>query len=272
VKGEKFFMTRRPLCIAGNWKMFHTPKSSANFIFTLKKHLSDLDFTNFQEKHTLDVLLFPPYTSLGIMQHLCTSYPVSVGAQNIHQKEEGAYTGEISPGMLREIGCNYVIIGHSERRKYFFEKELLLGEKIQAALAHGITPVYCVGESEEERTEGKAFEIVERQLREALTSSVGVEEEILVAYEPVWAIGTGKHATPEDAETMAVHIRSVLTSLKTASFGETTRILYGGSVKPDNIGTFLERENVDGALIGGASLDAASFASMIQKAMEHALK
>jgi triosephosphate isomerase len=262
-------MAQRPLCIAGNWKMFHTPKSSAQFVFSLKKHLSDLDFPSFQEKHPLDLLLFPPYTNIQVMQQLCTSYSISIGAQNMHQKEEGAYTGEISGIMLREMGCNYVIIGHSERRKYFFEGNTLLGEKIEAALAQGITPIYCVGESEEERTEGKAFDVVEKQLKEALESSSQIsEKEILVAYEPVWAIGTGKNATPEDAEDMAQHIRAVLKLLGNEAFGNSTRILYGGSVKPNNIGSFLEKENVDGALIGGASLDPESYASMIKVAME----
>lgn len=248
--------------------MFHTPKSSAQFIFSLKKHLSDLDFTSFQAKHSLDILLFPPYINIGVMQQLCTSYPISIGGQNMHQKEEGAYTGEISGGMLREAGCNYVIIGHSERRKYFFEENHLLGEKINAALAHGIIPLYCVGESEEERTEGKAFDVVERQLREALGSSWDSRKEIIIAYEPVWAIGTGKNATVEDAEDMAQHIRSVLKLLGDEAFGDAARILYGGSVKPNNIGSFLEKENVDGALIGGASLDAESYASMIKAAMD----
>lgn len=264
-------MVQRPLCIAGNWKMFHTPKSSAQFVFSLKKHLSDLDFPSFQEKHPLDLLLFPPYTNIGVMQQLCTSYPISIGAQNMHQKEEGAYTGEISGIMLQEMGCNYVIIGHSERRKYFFEDNSLLGKKIEAALAQGINPIYCVGESEEERTEGKAFDVVEKQLREALESVTEIfkfKKEILVAYEPVWAIGTGKNATPEDAEDMAQYIRSVLKLLGNEAFGNSTRILYGGSVKPNNIRSFLEKENVDGALIGGASLDAESYASMIKVAME----
>lgn len=269
-----FFMKKRPLCIAGNWKMFHTPKSSANYIFSLKKHLSNLDFTSFQEKHPLDVFLFPPYVNIGIMQQLCASYPVNIGAQNLHEKEEGAYTGEISAAMLQEMGCNYVIIGHSERRKYFHEENTLLGEKIQIALAHHMTPIYCVGESQEERSQNKAAEVVKNQLIQALTPSEDqmTKESVIIAYEPVWAIGTGKNATAEDAEEMASHIRSVLKSIKDNSFAESIQILYGGSVKPGNIGAFLEKENVDGALIGGASLDPSSYASMIRVAMEKTLE
>ncbi len=263
-------MIKRPLCIAGNWKMFHTPQSSVSYIYALKKQLSELDFPSFRRKNVVDVLLFPPYTSLGLMQQLCASYPVSIGAQNLHEQEEGAYTGEISAKMLQEMGCNYVIIGHSERRKYFSESDSLLGQKIQVALKYGITPIYCVGESAEERSQNKAFEIVRKQLENALTPSMHLmqNQSLVIAYEPIWAIGTGKHATPEDAENMAFHIRSVLQALGDPSFAQSTKILYGGSVKPDNIGAFLEKENVDGALIGGASLDPVSYGSMIQTAME----
>ncbi len=209
-----------------------------------------------------ELVIFPPYTALKRAVELTEGSKVKIGAQNMHFEEKGAFTGEISPLMLKEIGINYVLIGHSERRKYFGESEDVLFRKIRVGLDHGFKVMYCVGETLEERESGHEFQIVERQLREGLK---GVEKKdsdsLSIAYEPVWAIGTGKTATPEQAQVMHAFIKKILNEM----FGDNEiPVLYGGSVKPHNVADLTSMQDIDGALVGGASLSPEDFVEIIK--------
>jgi triosephosphate isomerase len=211
-----------------------------------------------------DIIIAPPYSSLADAAKLIKGSNVKLAAQNIFWEEKGAFTGEISPPMLVEIGCSYVIIGHSERRKYFHEDNSTVNRKIKAALIANLTPIMCLGETLEERKKGKTLAIVERQLQEGLEGLEAWQTElIIIAYEPIWAIGTGVNATPQQAQEVHSHIRQQLSSL----FGEIglrMRIQYGGSVKPDNINDLMAEADIDGALVGGASLKPSSFAALVK--------
>jgi triosephosphate isomerase len=246
---------RRPI-IAGNWKMNKTVSETEDFI---KEFLPMVEGINDR-----DIVIAPPYTSLADAAKLIKGSNVKLAAQNIFWEEKGAFTGEISPLMLIEIGCSYIIIGHSERRKYFYEDNSMVNRKIKAALIANLTSIMCLGETLEERKKGKTLTIVERQLHEGLE---GLEpwqaERIIIAYEPIWAIGTGVNATPQQAQEVHSHIRQQLSSL----FGEIglqIRIQYGGSVKPDNINDLMAEADIDGALVGGASLKPSSFAALVK--------
>lgn len=210
-----------------------------------------------------DIGICPPFTSLFLLKKLLASSGVKLGAQNMFWEEKGAYTGEVSPSMLVDAGCELVIIGHSERRSILGETDEMINRKVKAALEHNLLPVLCVGETLAERREDRAREVVERQLREALK---GVEKtcSLVIAYEPVWAIGTGVNADKEDAEEMASFIRGLLAHMWDEEVSSHVRILYGGSVKPENIAGFIKEENIDGALVGGASLDPYSFAEIVR--------
>ena len=246
---------RRPI-IAGNWKMNKTVSETKDFIKEFLPLVEGID--------DRDIILAPPYSSLADAAKLIKGSNVKLAAQNIFWEEKGAFTGEISPPMLVEIGCSHVIIGHSERRKYFHEDNSTVNRKIKAALIANLTPVMCLGETLEERKKGKTLAIVERQLQEGIEGLESWQAElIIIAYEPIWAIGTGVNATPQQAQEVHSHIRQQLSSL----FGEIglqIRIQYGGSVKPDNINDLMAEADIDGALVGGASLKPSSFAALVK--------
>jgi triosephosphate isomerase len=246
---------RRPI-IAGNWKMNKTISEAVDFIKEFLPLVEGIE--------DRDIVIAPPYTSLAEAARLLKNSNVALAAQNIFWEEKGAYTGEISPSMLVEIGCSYVIIGHSERRKYFNEDNSLVNRKVKAALIANLTPIMCLGETLEERKKGKTLSIVERQVREGLEGLESWQaERMIIAYEPIWAIGTGVNATPQQAQEVHSHIRQQLNSL----FGEVglkVRVQYGGSVKPDNINDLMAEADIDGALVGGASLQPSSFAAIIK--------
>lgn len=213
------------------------------------------------------VVVCPPFTALAAVGQVVAGSRIGLGAQDLHWAKEGAYTGEVSAEMLRDIGCRYVIVGHSERRQYFGETDENVNRKILAALASDLTPIICVGETLLEREAGRAYTVVETQIKGALTGLRPEQvQELILAYEPVWAIGTGKTATPSQAEEMHAHIRKTIALLFGAEIAHGVRILYGGSVKPENAEELLGRSEIDGALIGGSSLQADSFAAIANAA------
>jgi triosephosphate isomerase len=246
---------RKPI-IAGNWKMYKTPEQSVAFIEALLPLIAGHDRD--------EILIFPPFTSLAAAIIATDDHNVRAGAQNMHWLNEGPYTGEISPTMLMSIGCRHVLLGHSEQRLYFGETDDRVNLKLKAAINHGLTPIVCVGETLTEREDGRTEETIRRQIRAALNNVSSAEaRRLVIAYEPVWAIGTGSTATPEiaaEAHSIVRHELGNLCSLKTA---EATRILYGGSVKPDNISELMAQDGIDGALVGGASLVPETFAKIV---------
>ncbi len=249
-------MKRTPL-IAGNWKMYQTATAAVALVERLRALLEKTD--------EVEVVVCPPFTALPAVARALEGSWIGVGAQNMHWEKEGAYTGEISPAMLTDIGCRYVILGHSERRQYFGETDLQVNRKLRAALGYGLTPILCVGETLVEREDGRTFQVVEGQLHGGLSGvPAQAAEGITVAYEPVWAIGTGRTATPEQAEEVHTFIRKRLAELWGEAGATAIRILYGGSVKPDNIDELMAEPEIDGALVGGASLRADDFARIIQ--------
>ena len=226
--------------IAGNWKMYKTPSETREYFDKLLDRMAS--------KET--VIIFPPFLSVASAVEAVRGSSVSIGVQNMHFADEGAYTGEVSADMVRESGAKWVLIGHSERRKYFAETDETVNLKLLKALEKGLRPMVCVGEDLSEREEGKTFEVIGRQLREGLKGISGTD--VAVAYEPVWAIGTGKTATDEQAEEVCAFIRKTLCGM--GLDGEEISILYGGSVKPSNIDSLMGMPDIDGALVGGASL------------------
>jgi triosephosphate isomerase len=253
-------VTRVPL-IAGNWKMNLDHLQSIAFVQKLAWSLKDArhDFG----AAGAEVVVFPPFTDLRSVQNLVQSdkLPLGYGAQDVSEHESGAYTGEISAAFLSALACSYVLIGHSERRTLHGETDDQLARKVAAALAHGLTPVLCVGETAEDLATHGPSAVPVAQLRAGLASVTGTPS-IVVAYEPVWAIGSGTPATPEQAEQVAANLRATLAEILGKDVAEATRILYGGSVKSGNIAGFMRQPNVDGALVGGASLDVTEFASI----------
>lgn len=259
-------MRKRRSLIAGNWKMNLTHIEGAALVLRL---ISELRADN-SGLADVDLVVCPPFTALdavgGALAVNDTAVPVALGAQDMHWQQSGAFTGEISAEMLRALNCTYVILGHSERRHQLGETDEQVGRKVAAALAAGLTPVVCVGETLAERQDGQAETVVARQL-EALPAALGSGAgRIVVAYEPVWAIGTGVAAAPDDAEAMAEAIRRRLAAVD-ERLAAATRVVYGGSVTPDNAGDFLQLPNIDGALVGGASLNAESFAAIARAAV-----
>jgi triosephosphate isomerase len=244
--------------VVGNWKMNNTTDESVTLAKSIKESVSHLTGS--------DIVLAPPFTSLSSVHEVIKGSHVKLAAQNIFYEDKGAYTGEISPAMLKDVGCTYVIIGHSERRKYFHETDEGVNLKVKKSLNAGLKPIICVGETEEEREKGITEFVIGIQVRKAL---VGIEklDNIVIAYEPVWAIGTGKNATPIEAEEVHHFIRNVLGEKYGDAVGDV-RILYGGSVTPENIGELIAMENIDGALVGGASLKSESFIGIIQNVTE----
>ncbi len=246
---------RRPL-IAGNWKMFKTGPEAEELAGRLKQLVSDIA--------EVDIMVAPAFTALGVVSHILKGSRIGLGAQNVFWETEGAYTGEVSARMLKAEGCTYVIIGHSERRQYFGETNAAVNRKVRAAVGEGITPVLCVGETEAEREKGETFSVVQEHVEKGLEGFRSHElERVTIAYEPVWAIGTGKTATREQAQEVHQFIRGRIQSGWGNSIANSLRILYGGSVKPDNISKLMSMEDIDGALVGGASLDAESFAAIV---------
>jgi len=243
--------------IAGNWKMYKTQKEAFQLASALKQKLADVDRTK--------VVLCPPFTALASVKEAIESSHILLGAQNIHWEKEGAYTGEISPQMLLTVGCKYVIIGHSERRSYFFETNQTVNLKIKSALEFGLVPIVCVGERLEEREANKTEQVIEDHVRGAFKDlAADLVKKCVIAYEPVWAIGTGKTATPSQANEVHLFIRELLSSMFDRDCAEKVNILYGGSVKPENSKELLEMSDIDGALVGGASLDAESFEKIVR--------
>jgi triosephosphate isomerase len=248
--------TRRPL-IAGNWKMHHGGASGVELAGDVVRLAPTV-------MH-VDLVIAPPFTALAACAHECDGSRVEVAAQNLYPKDAGAFTGEVSPRMLVDAGCSWVILGHSERRQHFGESDAFVTEKVAAAFAAGLVPIVCVGETLAEREAGKTLQIVERQVRAFLGTLAGSAHPAAVAYEPVWAIGTGKNAGPAEAQEVHAFVRGLLATAS-AGLASDTRILYGGSVKPDNARDLLAAPDVDGSLVGGASLDAASFRAIAQAA------
>lgn len=249
----------RKILIAGNWKMYKTNDEAEVLAKGIKGALGDVE--------KVEVALCPPFTALERVGRVIIGSRITLGAQNMFWEEEGAFTGEISPKMLLALGCKYVILGHSERRKYFKESDEDVRRKLLKALEVGLVPILCVGETLEERRSGETWNVVEKQLVSAL-KDVSSQGEVVIAYEPVWAIGTGVPATGEDALEVISSIRKKLSELLGEKFSSSTRILYGGSVKPENIMEFMKYEEIDGALVGGASIKAESFIGIVKKVLE----
>lgn len=244
---------RRPL-IAANWKMNKTIAETEEFINAFLPMVNDIS--------DVDILIAPPFTSLEAAARLLRSSNVILAAQNVYHEENGAYTGEISPEMLLSAGCTCVIIGHSERRQYFSETDEVVNKKIKLARSKGLDVILCIGETLEERESGKTFDVVDRQLSGSLNDLS--MDGITIAYEPIWAIGTGKTASKEQANEVHTHIREWLRSNKDNA--DSVRIQYGGSVKPDNVESLMAQSDIDGALVGGASLKPDSFAKLVEGA------
>jgi triosephosphate isomerase (TIM) len=249
-------MPRKKL-IAANWKMYKNPTQTKEFF---------RDFLPLISGHDRDeIAVCPPFVDLHAALELAKGSQVTIGAQNVYWKDEGAFTGEISPSMLVAIGCTHVIIGHSERRQYFGETDDTVNLKLKAALENGLTPITCVGEVLEEREAGLTEDVLRRQcLRAFHTISAKKAAKLVIAYEPVWAMGTGKTATPQMASDAHALIRGEAAKAFGQEFADKLRILYGGSVKPENAKALMSEEEIDGALVGGASLDPKSFAAIVK--------
>lgn len=255
-------MPRTPL-IVGNWKMHKTIKEIKDFCPRLKNELAVI------KNRPVEVAVAPPFTALAVAAEALLGSSISVAAQDVFWAESGAFTGEISPPMLVDAGCRYAIIGHSERRQYFHESDESVNKKAAALIKAGLIPIICLGESLTERQGGSAFSVVERQTREGLKHlDVKNPTDLVIAYEPVWAIGTGQTATPQQAQEIQAFIRKLLREFFSPAMAQGVRILYGGSVKPDNTAELMAMEDVDGALVGGASLDVKSFAEIVQGALK----
>lgn len=256
---DRHIMKKRKPLMAGNWKMNLSLNEAEDLLAGIKEAQIDLD--------RVDVLVAPPFTTLQLACNILAGTDILIAAQNMHWERDGAFTGEISPLMLREAGCSHVILGHSERRTHFFETNEIVNRKAEAAINAGLTPIICIGETLQEREEGRTFDIIRTQLDESLRTrcqSRSFPEGMLLAYEPVWAIGTGRTATQEQAQEVHLFIRRWLDEVFGPDTSKATRILYGGSVKPDNSKELMAQPDIDGTLIGGASLKVDSFLSIIR--------
>ncbi|MBU1711397.1 MAG: triose-phosphate isomerase [Proteobacteria bacterium] len=248
-------MPRRPL-IAGNWKMHTSIAEAKELAQTIARASADVS--------DRDVMIAPPFTHLAAVADVLAGSKVILASQNICWEEKGAFTGEISPVMLKEFGCSMALVGHSERRHVFGETDSIINKRITGALKFGITPILCVGETIEEREGGKTFGVLETQTKKGLLNAeITNADRIVVAYEPVWAIGTGKTATVEQAQEAHAFLRKLLSELFEKNIASQIRILYGGSVNPDNVDLLMNQEDIDGALVGGAALKADSFSRII---------
>ncbi|MGE5243205.1 MAG: triose-phosphate isomerase [Betaproteobacteria bacterium] len=244
--------------IAGNWKMFKTVQDAVFFTKELRGLVKDID--------DVEIVVAPPFTAVYAVAEAARNSNVGVAAQDLYWEREGAFTGEVSAEMIREAGAEYVIVGHSERRRLFGETDVMVGRKIGAAIGAGLTPIVCIGETLEERERGETLTVLDRQIRDGLDArAAGQVAELVIAYEPVWAIGTGRTATAAQAGEAHAHIRMRLKQWFGADAAERCHVIYGGSVKPDNIRELVAEADVDGALVGGASLDVRSFADIVTK-------
>ena len=250
-------MNNRTPLIAGNWKMYKTSPEAVETASRLVELVADAA--------DVDIMIAPVFTALDAVSKVVKDSRVGLGAQNLYWEKEGAYTGEISAAMLVSVGCRYVIIGHSERRQYFGETDETVNKKIGAAIAAKLIPVFCIGETEKERESGLTFSVLDKQVKDGLKEKF-VEDlgSLIIAYEPVWAIGTGKTATTEQAQEAHKYIRSLIDGKFGTALADSVRILYGGSVKPANISELMAMPDIDGALVGGASLDADSFSRIVK--------
>lgn len=249
----------RKYFIAGNWKMNKTAAEATALIDAIKAKVGSQD--------KVDVAVCPPFTALDAASKALAGSTIKLGAQNMHFEAHGAFTGEVAADMLKEFSCTYVILGHSERREYFKECNCLINKKVKAVLANGMKPILCVGEKLEEREAGKTLDIVSEQTVKGLEGiSKEDAKDVVVAYEPVWAIGTGKTATPAMAQEVHAAIRKVLADAFGADMADSIQILYGGSMKPENADALLAEKDIDGGLIGGAALKADSFVALIESA------
>ncbi|MEZ5306997.1 MAG: triose-phosphate isomerase [Pyrinomonadaceae bacterium] len=248
---------RQPI-IAGNWKMYKKHSEAVNTAVSIRDLVSDATHC--------EIVIGPVFTALKAVADRLVGSNVAVAGQNCAaESEHGARTGEVCADMLADVGCSHVIIGHSERRQFFGETDQSVNSKVKSALQHGLTAIACVGETLEERESGNAQTVVGKQLRDGLEGlTVSDMKRIVIAYEPVWAIGTGKTATPEQAQEMHAFIRKSVGDVHGSDVSQSVRILYGGSVKPDNVSILMKQDDIDGALVGGASLDAESFASIVK--------
>jgi triosephosphate isomerase len=244
--------------VAGNWKMNNDLNSSINLISEIKKNLG---------AKNVNVIICPPFTSLETAATLVKDSPIKLGAQNMYFEESGAFTGEISPSMLKSVGCEFVILGHSERRTIFGETNQVINKKIKTAVKQELKPIFCIGETLEEREKEITFKVIEAQVKEGLEGLSEADlSNLIIAYEPVWAIGTGRNATPAQAQEVHKFIRELIAKLYSAAFAEKLIIQYGGSVKPDNSKELMSQPDIDGALVGGACLKADSFLTIIESA------
>lgn len=248
---------RKPM-IAGNWKMYKDVMESIELVNAVKREVFDVG--------NVDIVVVPPYVNISEVSEMLSESNISTGGQNCHWEPEGAFTGEIAVGMLKSVGCKYVVIGHSERRKYFGETDETVNLKVKAVIGQGLIPIMCVGETLEERESEKTMDVVKTQVEGGLKGLSADEiKDLIIAYEPVWAIGTGKTATPEQAQEVHATIRGLLGNMYSDDLAGATRILYGGSVKPDNVEELMKEKDIDGGLIGGASLKPDSFIALVKK-------
>jgi triosephosphate isomerase len=253
----------RKTIIAGNWKMYKTIPEAIELANGLKRELFKL------EGHSIDIVLCPPFTALSEVSEVVAESNIQLGAQDVYWRAEGAFTGEVSCQMLIDAGCQFVIMGHSERRQYFHETNESVNKKIKAALSAGLTPIVCVGETLNEREKNLTFKVLDDHVVNGF-KDINAEDvlKLVIAYEPVWAIGTGKTATPLQAQEAQKYIRGLLKKMYNEEVVRGVRIQYGGSVKTDNISEIMKQPDVDGALVGGASLSIESFSTIVKKASE----
>jgi triosephosphate isomerase (TIM) len=250
----------RKKILAANWKMNLTQSEAESYFAAFDSEIGEVD--------DVEVVIIPPFTAIPALVSASEKMPsIRIGAQNMHWEKSGAFTGEISATMLRALFVKYVILGHSERRTLFGETDEIVNRKVRAALEAGLRPIFCIGESLRERDAGKVEEVLSRQVRLGLEGVAQKDlSEIVVAYEPCWAIGTGRTATPAEAEEAHAHVRSTLTEISSAAVADRIRIQYGGSVKPENTEELMRQKDIDGALVGGASLDPRGFVRIIRRA------
>ena len=244
--------------IAGNWKMFKTVAEAVVFAKELRSLVKDVS--------GVDIVVAPPFTAIHAVAEALRNANAAVSAQDVYWEKEGAFTGEVSAAMIKEAGAEYAIVGHSERRRLFGETDATVNRKIVAAIGVGLTPIVCVGETLEERERNETLAVLDRQIKDGLDGLTGAQiGDLVVAYEPVWAIGTGRNATAAQAQEAHAHIRTRLRQWFGADAADRCRVLYGGSVKPDNIADLIREPDVDGALVGGASLEVRSFAEIVTR-------
>lgn len=250
---------RTPI-IAGNWKLNNTVTEAVNLTTELKNLVVDYN--------TVEIIVAPTFTALDAVSKVVRDSNILLAAQDVYWEDSGAFTGEVSAPMLKNIGCEYVIIGHSERRQYFGESNESVNQKVKAALSHGLIPIICVGEQLEDREAGRTESVIDNHITGGI-ANLSTEQILscVIAYEPVWAIGTGKTATPEQAQEVHNYIRTLLKEIYSDDVASQIRIQYGGSVKPENAAELMEQSDVDGALVGGASLQAESFAKIVEGAL-----